>query len=237
MADILRTLFILSCAMIALSSPLFNSTERAFPSGIDVSSWNTGISWSSVKSSGIAFAYIKATEGTNYKSPEFNRQYTGATNVGLIRGSYHYALPDKSSGAIQADYFVNNGGRWTGDGITLPGAVNLEWNPYGPTCYGLGHSEMVAWIREFSNAYYAWTKRYPIIYTTTNWWKTCTGNSASFSSTNPLWIAAWGSTVGALPAGWSFHTFWQYADQGTTPFNADRFNGDSVGLTRMARGS
>ena len=31
----------------------------------------------------------------------------------------------------------------------------------------------------------------------------CTGNSASFASTNPLWLAHYSSSIGALPAGWS----------------------------------
>lgn len=65
MSTILKGLSILSCATFVLSSPLENATERVSPSGIDVSSWNTGISWSNVKSSGFAFAYIKATEGTS----------------------------------------------------------------------------------------------------------------------------------------------------------------------------
>jgi len=45
-----------------------------------------------------------------YKSTEFNSQYTGATNAGLIRGVYHFARPDVSSGAAQANYFLANGG-------------------------------------------------------------------------------------------------------------------------------
>jgi len=61
-----------------------------------------------------------------YKSPHFSPQYTGATKAGLIRGSYHFALPDKSTGATQANYFASNGGGWSDDGITLPGALDLE---------------------------------------------------------------------------------------------------------------
>ena len=41
-----------------------------------------------------------------------------------------------------------------------------------------------------------------VIYTTTDWWNTCTGNSAAFASNSPLWIAHFASTVGPLPAGW-----------------------------------
>jgi GH25 family lysozyme M1 (1,4-beta-N-acetylmuramidase) len=45
-----------------------------------------------------------------YTNPDFSSQYTGATNAGLIRGGYHFARPDVSSGASQASYFLSNGG-------------------------------------------------------------------------------------------------------------------------------
>ncbi|KAF8650930.1 hypothetical protein AX16_005028 [Volvariella volvacea WC 439] len=215
------------------------STEvgiEAQPYGIDVSSWQGNVDWNYAKSQGVSFAFIKATEGTGYKNPYFSSQYTGATNVGIIRGGYHFALPDRSSGAAQATYFLSNGGGWSADGITLPGALDIEYNPYGATCYGLTQAAMVSWIRDFSNTYFSRTGRYPVIYTTTDWWRTCTGNNNSFGSTNPLWIASWGSSIGTLPAGWAYTTFWQYADSGPVPGDQNLFNGDSAGLLRMARG-
>jgi GH25 family lysozyme M1 (1,4-beta-N-acetylmuramidase) len=62
---------------------------------------------------------------------------------------------------------------------------------------------MVSWIADFSNTYHASTTRWPVIYTTTDWWTTCTGNSAAFAANSPLWLARYASTVGTLPAGWS----------------------------------
>jgi len=59
------------------------------------------------------------------------------------------AIPDNSTGAAQADYFVANGGGWTGDGRTLPGMLDIEYNPYGAECYGLTQSQMVSWISSF----------------------------------------------------------------------------------------
>jgi len=210
--------------------------KRAQPKGIDVSSHQGDVNWNTVTANGVSFAYLKATEGTNYKSPSFSSQYTGATNAGLIRGGYHFALPDKSSGAAQANYFASNGGGWAGNGVTLPGALDIEYNPYGATCYGLSPSAMVAWIRDFSTTYYSRVGRYPVIYTTTDWWKTCTGNNGGFGSTNPLWIARYASAVGELPAGWGYHTFWQYANSGPVPGDQNTFNGDMAGLQRLTTG-
>ncbi|KAF8650920.1 hypothetical protein AX16_005019 [Volvariella volvacea WC 439] len=225
-------------ASTAFASPVEKTVEkRASPQGIDVSNYQPNINWNTVKANGVSFAFIKATEGTGYINPSFSSQYTGATNAGIIRGGYHFALPDRSSGATQATYFLAHGGGWSADGITLPGALDIEYNPYGATCYGLSQSAMVSWIRDFSNTYYSRTGRYPVIYTTTDWWTTCTGNNNSFGSTNPLWIARYASAIGTLPAGWSYTTFWQYADSGPNPGDQDIFNGDAAGLQRMARGS
>ena len=105
--------------------------------GLDVSGYQPGIDWNAVKANGASFAYIKATESTTYQSPEFGNQYTGSYNVGIIRGAYHFATPDTSSGATQADYFADHGGGWSADGLTLPGMLDIEYNPYGATCYGL----------------------------------------------------------------------------------------------------
>ncbi|XP_006463246.1 hypothetical protein AGABI2DRAFT_120070 [Agaricus bisporus var. bisporus H97] len=222
-------------SILALALPA--TVYAAMPMGIDVSSHQPSINWNTVKANGIEFAYIKATEGTGYINPEFSSQYTGATNVGIIRGGYHFARPDISSGATQANFFLANGGGWSADGITLPGALDIEYNPYGATCFGLSASAMTSWIKDFSNTYHSRTGRYPVIYTTTDWWRTCTGNASGFQNDNPLWIASWGSSIGTLPAGYEFTTFWQYANSGPNPGDQDYFNGDAAGLLRMARGS
>lgn len=39
--------------------------KRALPKGMDVSGYQPGINWNTVKANGIEFAYIKATEGTS----------------------------------------------------------------------------------------------------------------------------------------------------------------------------
>ncbi|KAH9886076.1 glycoside hydrolase family 25 protein [Cubamyces lactineus] len=227
----LPTVAFLACAIIvATASP--TPQKRANPQGIDISHYQGTVNFNTVKANGLSFVYIKATEGTSYTDPDFSSHYTGATNAGLIRGGYHFAHPDESSGATQANFFLAHGGGWSGDGITLPGALDIEYNPSGAECYGLSASAMVSWIKDFSNTYHSSTGVYPVIYTTTDWWTTCTGNSAAFASTNPLWIARYASSIGTLPAGWSYTTFWQYADSGPNPGDQDEFNGSLDGLKK-----
>jgi GH25 family lysozyme M1 (1,4-beta-N-acetylmuramidase) len=193
--------------------------------GIDVSSYQGNIDWASVAPH-IDFSYAKATEGTYYTNPDFTNQYNGPYNNGLIRGSYHFAIPNNSTGAAQADYFIAHGGGWSADGKTLPGALDIEYNPYGAECYGLSQASMVSWIHSFVNEYAAREHAYPVIYSTTDWWTTCTGNSSAFASEDPLWVANYSASGGGtLPNGWGYYTFWQYADSGSQPGDQDVFNG------------
>jgi GH25 family lysozyme M1 (1,4-beta-N-acetylmuramidase) len=106
-------------------------SQAATVNGIDVSHYQGSINWTSVRNSGIEFAFIKSTEGTSYKDTQFNTNYVAAYNAGVIRGAYHFALPDRSSGAVQANYLASNGGAWSGDSRTPPAALDVEGNPYG----------------------------------------------------------------------------------------------------------
>jgi GH25 family lysozyme M1 (1,4-beta-N-acetylmuramidase) len=198
--------------------------------GIDVSAHQGTVDWKSWWDKGSRFAYVKATEGTNYTNPSFAAQYGGSLDAGMKHGAYHFALPDRSSGAEQANYFVDHGGGWTPDGRTLPGALDIEYNPYGGTCYGLDPAAMGNWIKDFSQAYQRRTGRQPAIYTSTNWWKQCV--SGNFGE-NPLWVARYADNVGEIPAGWGFHTIWQYT---SSPLDQNLFNGGQERLDAFAKG-
>lgn len=234
-----RRLVVLGAAAIAAIAATLATTlpSQAAPSGlpgIDVSSYQGSIDWSAVKGAGTQFAYIKATEGTSLVDSTFAANYTGAYNAGMIRGAYHFARPGDSSGADQANYFVAHGGAWSADNQTLPGAVDLEGD-----CAGLSQSSMVSWIHDFANTYKADTGRDVVIYTTASWWSSCTGGSTDFGSTNPLWVANWGASSPAMPAGWGTYTFWQYADDGSVSgvsgaVDSDVFNGSQDRLLALA---
>ncbi|ATL69308.1 GH25 family lysozyme [Nocardia terpenica] len=217
-------------------SPTADAAD-APPLGISVTSETGDIDWEAAKANGISFAYIEDTVGKENSNPSFGTQYNGAANAGLIRGAWHVAHPDESSGADQANFFVSNGGNWgNGDEITLPGAVDLEAGPKNK-CWHLSKSAMVDWIEGFSNAYHEMTARYPVIYTRTDWWKDCTGNTGKFGR-NPLWIASYttGSSPEPLPGRWSHQAIWEYADSGSNPGRQERFNGSLDDLERFANG-
>ncbi|PZG20431.1 hypothetical protein C1J01_09435 [Nonomuraea aridisoli] len=205
--------------------------------GVDVSNWTGDIDWATVAAGGGKFAFVHATEGTDYRNPRFEAQFGGAAAAGLVRGAYHFAQPHESDGTAQADFFLQNGGTWVSDGQTLPGVLDVEDNPYQSqngknSCYGLSVKDMVTWLKDFTTRYREATGRHAIIYTTTSWWQTCTGNSKAFAA-NPLWLARWGSEPGDLPKSWKRHTFWQSAEKGTLAGGQNVFNGTESKLKSL----
>ncbi|WP_405584560.1 lysozyme [Streptomyces sp. NBC_01190] len=210
------------------------TTSATKTPGFDVSNWQGTVDWAGAYKKGARFAYIKATEGTTYRDPRFNTNYTASYSAGFIRGAYHFATPDSSTAKAQADYFVAHGGNWSKDGKTLPPMVDVEYNPYGATCYGLSKTAMVNWIAAFINEVHTKTSRWATIYTSTGWWTSCTGNSSAFAAKSPLFVAHYAATAGTLPAGWPFYSFWQFADAGTFPGDQDYFNGPVSGLKNLA---
>lgn len=212
-----------------------SASTQASLAGIDVSHYQGTINWSSVKSAGIKFAYIKATESTTYKDPTFSANYLHAYNAKVIRGAYHFARPNLSSGAAQATYFAGHGGAWSRDNLTLPGMLDLEGG-----CYGKSTSAMRSWVLDFHNTYKAKTGRDVVIYTSPNWWNTCTGGWSGMSARSPLYVAHWTSASSpSIPSGFPYWTFWQYTDSGSVSgisgaVDRDRFSGDSSHLLALA---
>ncbi|KAL8919743.1 MAG: hypothetical protein Q9208_006609 [Pyrenodesmia sp. 3 TL-2023] len=216
------------------SSPI---EKRATVQGFDISHYQANVNYRGAYNSGARFVIIKATEGTTYIDPAFSTHYTGATSAGLIRGGYHFARPASSSGATQANFFLAHGGGWSGDGRTLPGMLDIEYNPSGATCYGLSQTAMVNWISAFVNTYHSKTTRWPMIYSTNDWWTTCTGNSAAFHTTCPLVLARYSTAgPGTIPGGWPYQTIWQNSDSYAYGGDSDIFNGGLAGLQKLATG-
>ncbi len=75
---------------------------------------------------------------------------------------------------------------------------------------------MIAWIAQFTAQAKAKTGKWPVIYTTADWWQECTGSTAQFGR-DALWLAAFGGTAPAVPSPWLHWKFWQYNNNGSLP--------------------
>lgn len=232
----LSTFSLIASSSLATAAPTNLQSRATGIQGFDISGYQDNVDFPGAYAAGARFVMIKATEGINYISSSFPSQYSGATAAGIIRGGYHFAHPSDSSGAEQATYFLANGGNWSNDGITLPGMLDIEYAPSGDTCYGLGQADMVAWIQDFVSTYKATAKRDPMIYSTNDWWTTCTGDSTAFSAASPLVLAAYSSSPGSIPGGWSSQSFWQDSDSYSFGGDSDIFDGDEAGLKKLATG-
>ncbi|WP_307093232.1 lysozyme [Arthrobacter sp. B2I5] len=216
--------------------------------GLDVSGHQPSVDWQQQWNMGARFAYVKASEGNYFTNDLFSSQYQGARSVGMLRGAYHFAIPNWSSGADQARYFVNNGGGWSADGYTMPPVLDFEFNPYegrtingfyfGNTCYGMSQGQLAAWVQDFGNTMRSLTGRLPMIYTNTSWWNQCLGNPAGFGD-YPLWVAAYPysatNDAGAIPTGsWGTYSTWQYSSTGPFAGDSNVWNGDYASLRTFA---
>ena len=226
-------LALLSAAGLAAAAPLEKRISGV--PGFDISNYQPSVNFKGAYSSGARFVIIKATESTDYIDPTFSSHYEGATAAGLIRGGYHFAHPNVGTGAAQAKYFFEHGGGWSDDGRTLPGMLDIEYGS-NAECWDVSVSDMVAWIKSFVDEYHSLSKRYPMIYSTADWWKTCTGNTKDFSSNSPLVLADYNSSPGTIPGGWPFQTIWQNSDSYKYGGDSDYFNGSEDELKKIATG-
>src|SRR5947209_5974916 len=108
--------------------------------GIDVSAYQENVSFQAVREAGYSFAYVKATESTDYTSSTFASQWQGAGAAGMLRGGYHF-FDFNADAAQQAQLFlsvcppakVNAWGNWTfwqysqsGEVPGIAGSVDLD---------------------------------------------------------------------------------------------------------------
>jgi GH25 family lysozyme M1 (1,4-beta-N-acetylmuramidase) len=195
--------------------------------GVDVASYQEsgGIDWAQVAASGIKFAVVKATEGDYYANSYASADLTAAQAAGIAVLAYAFAIPNgggfSASPVTQANYLIAHAADAGGD--VPPLALDIEYDPYTGDdhtneCYGLTPAAMTSWISAFSARVQAVTGQPPVIYTTQDWWATCTGASTALAS-DPLWVAAYpdaaSSSPGPLPAGWTTWNDWQYTSTGT----------------------
>jgi GH25 family lysozyme M1 (1,4-beta-N-acetylmuramidase) len=193
--------------------------------GIDVSSGNhpdgAAINWNDIATDGYKFAFIKVSEGSYYANPYYASDAAGAQAAGMLVAPYEFAIPNYSGGALQADYALDHA-NYAPDGEMLAPILDIENDPYagsdgspaGSICYGLPEKQMVAWISAFTTEVHRRTGQSPVIYTSTQWWDTCTGDSAAFSS-DPLWLVGWGSATQTPPAAWANWAYLQYTSTAT----------------------
>lgn len=194
--------------------------------GIDVSHYQGAIDWNQVAQAGMAFAFIKATEGTSDIDPQFQTNWSGATAAGLLRGAYHFYQPGADP-QQQAESFLSVVHPRAGD---LPPVLDVETPGEA--------SEIIAGIRVWLAAVEQASGKTPILYTNPSFWAGL-GAGASGFGRFPLWIADYGVESPTVPEGWPSWTFWQFSESGSVSgiqgaVDLDLFQGTLLDLRQMA---
>jgi len=199
--------------------------------GIDVSRYQQRIDWARVANvrtgqKRIHFAFIKATEGSWMKDPFFAYNWENARRHGIIRGAYHYFLPDISPGD-QVRHFVRTVRLRSGD---LPPVVDVEEHR------GMTVLQVRKYLKMFLDALHRHYGVRPIVYTNRDFYKNYFAHQADFKP-YVFWIAHYYVEELRLPDGAAWH-FWQHSDRGRIAGIAGRvdfnvFKGDSTALREL----
>jgi lysozyme len=227
------------------AEPLEQCVSRSVE-GIDVFDGQGAIDWQAVAGAGIAFAMIKATQGTYDTQATFADNWRAARGAGLRRGAYHFFDPT-DDGLAQAQRFLEAlGPLEPGD---LPPMLDLECPDGDPDCLGTGASgvapptaiaaRMWGWIHAVETA----TGTRPIVYTFGDYFASSGVDPAGLEG-YPLFLAhlsdgAANATCFTVPAPWSGASMWQYSWKGAVsgiegPVDRDRFLGSLADLRALA---
>ncbi|HET6369970.1 MAG TPA: GH25 family lysozyme, partial [Nitrospiria bacterium] len=136
----------------------YPSVHRFPVRGIDVSHHQGEIDWPAVAGAGTEFAFIKATEGRDFRDSNFTANWQAAGRAGIARGAYHF-FTFCTDGAAQAANFIAT---VSPPGGELPPVADVE---FGGNCEKW---ESVSVIRSHLTSFLAaiertYTRR-PVIY-------------------------------------------------------------------------
>ena len=220
-------------ALSTVVEPMEAPDISAYPiHGMDVSHNEGTIQWDKIKAAGISFAFIKATEGDDYRDPDFTVNWKGASSVGveIAKGAYHFYNFCKT-GEDQAANFIKTVPRE--DGV-LPMVIDLEESedcekmPAKPAFL----KDLAAFVGKVKAAY----GLTPILYVNLGIYdQYLSGAHAGYK----LWIADPAHAAPHMPAGESW-TFWQYSWHGSVDgigtgpeVDLDVFSGDAQALAHI----
>lgn len=101
---------------MAMVKPIANSYAVM---GVDVARYQGTIDWNALSEQGIAFAFIKATEGSSHVDVRFRENWNEVAKTSILASPYHFMSYD-SGGITQAENYITTVGKRSG---MLPPAV------------------------------------------------------------------------------------------------------------------
>ncbi len=177
--------------------------------GIDVSRYQNNINWHAIHRAGIQFAYLKATEGSDWRDPLFSQHANAAFSAGVRVGAYHF-YHFCSSPEAQAALFSRTVERSTG---WLPPVLDLEYVHTSSCRRRPTAAQMHNEIKRFSRIIEARYGQRLVIYTNTTFYRDMQlGRLRGFE----FWLRSTAANPAITFPGQHW-AFWQYTGTGALP--------------------
>jgi lysozyme len=178
--------------------------------GVDVSKFQGEIDWSRAANSGVAFAFVKATEGGDRVDDRFDDNWRAARRSGVPRGAYHFYYFCRPA-EEQAAWFIRHVPREAG---ALPPVLDMEWNHTSPSCKLRPPPEKVrSEAKKFLGILSRHYGQRPLIYTSIDFWE---DNEMWRIKGYEFWLRSVSAHPDELYDGHPW-TFWQYTGTGQAP--------------------
>ena len=189
--------------------------------GVDISTYQTGITWKSVKNAGIHFAMIRAGyrgygTGVLVEDNMLRSHVQGANSVGIKIGLYFFTQAVNAKEAVEEASACVYWARTYGIPVTYPIAIDIEY----VTSSRIGRADRLtgaqrteiaeAFCNTIRNSGYT-----PMIYSSMSWFQ-----SDSYLITSRLapkyhiWLAHWGVEQTSYKGRYDM---WQYTSSGSVP--------------------
>lgn len=169
--------------------------------GVDVSHYQHEIEWDTVVAKqSLHFAFVKATEGSDYTDSLFCRNWNALDRLGIRRGAYHF-FRSYGCGYEQAQHFLETVDFHPGDMAPVLDIESMDGMPAETMI-----EEARIWVDIVSRSLGV----KPIIYTNQNFYER---HLVGVFDSNPLWIARYSDERPSLSNGKNWD-IWQYSNAG-----------------------
>lgn len=195
--------------------------------GVDVSTYQGTVDWTSVHASGRDFAFARVSDGTANPDGTFATNWAGIKAAGMVRGVYQFFRASQNATA-QAELLASAVGTFEpGD---LPPVADVE------VLDGESGATLIANLATWVSVIKAKTGRTPMIYASPGFWDALPSTAPFVSELS--WVADWGVSCPDTSTPWTAWTFWQTADNGTVSgisgaVDLDVFNGTLAQLQAL----
>lgn len=199
--------------------------------GIDVSHYQGEVDWEKVKGANITFMYTKATQGVDYTDSKFTINWSGAKEVGVYRGAYHFYI-SKEDPVAQAEFFLKHIGDF--EKGEMPPVLDVEeYSIEGDSNLTDMEAGVLKWLATVEKALGV----KPMVYCDPSFANTYL-TSSKFAAYK-LWVAEYGAKSPIIPNAWKGGTWtvWQRTPRGEIEgvegnVDHDIYNGNLKAFTK-----